>query len=272
MDSAARAAQCPSCAQWNTPHAPVHVFGNVYVVGTDGLTAVLITSAAGHVLIDGGLAESAPRILANVRALGFRIEDVKIILNSHAHFDHAGGIAALQRASGARVAATAPSATVLERGASGPDDPQFPLLPFPAVAGVAVVDDGDTIRIGDVALVPHVTAGHTRGGTTWSWRSCDATGRCLSFVYADSQSPISAPGFRFSSNTTYASVLEDFAHGLGVIESLPCDVLLTPHPSASRMWERMGTSALVNADACREFAAAARQTIAQRVARERAAQ
>src|SRR5512146_2131722 len=94
-------ATCPNCAEWNAPQRPFRIYGNTYYVGTHGLSAILLTSSEGHVLIDGDLPESAPQIIANIRALGFRIEDVKLILNSHTHFDHAGGIAALQRASGA---------------------------------------------------------------------------------------------------------------------------------------------------------------------------
>src|SRR5512144_3446923 len=110
-DTAARRAEsCPSCAEWNAPQRPFRLYGNTYFVGTHGLSAILVVSRDGDVLIDGGLPESAPSIIASVRALGFRIEDVKLILNSHAHFDHAGGIAALQRMSRARVAASAPSA------------------------------------------------------------------------------------------------------------------------------------------------------------------
>src|SRR5258708_5692099 len=93
------AAECPHCAEWNAPHAPVRVFGNTYWVGTAGLGAILVTSSAGHVLIDGALPASAPQIAASIRALGFRVGDVKLVLNSHAHFDHAGGIAAMQEAS-----------------------------------------------------------------------------------------------------------------------------------------------------------------------------
>jgi metallo-beta-lactamase class B len=270
--AATRAAECPSCAEWNTPQAPVRIFGNVYYVGSHGLGAILLTSPAGHILIDGGLPESAPLVLANLRALGIRVEDVRLLLNSHTHFDHAGGLAALQRASGARVLATASSASVLRAGLAASDDPQFgAILPFPPVPNVSVVADGDTVRVGPLALVAHLTAGHTPGGTSWSWRACDNTGRCLDFVYADSQTPISADGFRFTHSDTYPTALADFARGATVLESLPCDVLLTPHPSASRMWERLGTPALVDRSACRRFAADARAAVAKRVARERGA-
>lgn len=268
----ARAAECHSCAEWNVPHAPVRLHGNTYYVGTDGLAAILVTSSAGHVLIDAGLPESAPLVMASIRALGFRVEDVRLILNSHAHFDHAGGIAAVQRASGARVAASAPSASVLRRGTSGPDDPQFGvLLAYPAVPRVSVLADGDTLRVGPLALVAHLTPGHTPGGTSWSWRSCDSAGACLDFVYADSQTPVSADGFLFTHSTTYPSALADFARGQAVLEALPCDVLVTPHPSASRLWERVAAGSLVNRNACRDFAAAARASVARRVASEQSA-
>src|SRR5262245_41278824 len=105
-DSARRARECPSCAEWNVPQKSFRIFGNTYYVGTHGLSSILITSPRGHVLIDGGLPESAPLILANIRSLGFRAEDVKLILNSHAHYDHAGGLEALREATGASVAAS----------------------------------------------------------------------------------------------------------------------------------------------------------------------
>ena len=267
--------QCPRCAEWNAPQRPLRVYGNTYYVGTRGLSAVLVTSSRGHILIDGALPESAPEILKNIRALGFRVEDVKLILNSHPHFDHSGGIAALQRASGATVAASPASAPVLERGASGPEDPQYgELLQFPAASRVRVIADGETVRVGPLALTAHFTPGHTPGGTSWSWRSCEG-GRCLAVVYADSQSPISAEGFLFTNNRTYPRALSDFERGFAAIERLKCDVLLTPHPEGNRLWERVAErtrgarNALVEPGACRRYVAGARQRLAQRVASER---
>ena len=262
-------AKCPSCAEWLIHHEPVRIFGNVYFVGTNGITSLLITSSAGHILLDVGLPDAAPIVLANIRKLGFRVRDVKVILNSHDHFDHAGGIAAVQRATGARVEVSAPSDSVLRRGTSLPSDPQFGIgIPYPPVSNTSVIAEGDTVRVGKLALVAHRTAGHTPGGTTWSWRSCDDTGKCLDFVYADSQTPISADNFKYTHNTTYTTALDDFAHGAAVLESLPCDVLLTPHPGASHMWERIGTPALVDSSACKRLAATAREALAKRVASE----
>src|SRR5512143_565923 len=170
-DTAARRAEsCPSCAEWNAPQRPFRLYGNTYFVGTHGLSALLVVSREGHVLIDGGLPESAPSIIASVRALGFRIEDVKLILNSHAHFDHAGGIAALARASGAEVAASPAGARAIESGLPPEDDPQYGLGPevmsFPPVRHVRSVRDGETLRVGDVAITAHFTPGHTPGSTT----------------------------------------------------------------------------------------------------------
>lgn len=271
-----RSTECPSCAEWNAPQKPFRIHGNTYWVGTHGLGAVLVTSRDGHVLIDGGLPESAPAILDNIRALGFRVQDVKLILNSHAHFDHAGGIAELQRVSGAPVAASPWSASVMQHGTSQSGDPQYGvLLSYPPVKDVRVIADDDTLRVGTLAMVAHFTGGHTPGGTTWTWRSCEGT-RCLDMVYADSQTPISADGFLFTRNTTYPDAITDFEHGFAVLERLSCDVLLTPHPDASRFWQRVaardsGTAdALVDTSACRAYAAVARERLTQRLASETA--
>ena len=165
---------------------------------------------------------------------------------------------------------------MLERGASDASDPQFGLLRgYAAVAHVRTIADGDTLRVGPLALVAHFTGGHTPGGTTWSWRSCEEA-RCLDLVYADSQTPVSADDFLFTRNTTYPSAIADFEHGFAALEQLPCAVLLTPHPDASQLWQRVAArdagqpDALVNANACRAYAAAARERLQQRIAKERA--
>lgn len=264
------ATRCPSCAEWNASATPTHLFGNVYYVGTRGLSAILLTSDSGHILIDAGLPESAEPIMAHIRALGFRVEDVKLIVNSHAHYDHAGGIAAIQRASGARVAASPSSAAVFRSGMAGRDDPQYAIaLAYPAVTGtdVRVVADGDALRVGSTAIVAHFTPGHTPGGTSWSWRACEGA-KCLDFVYADSQTPVSSDDFLFTRTTAYPTVLQDFARGFAVLEQLPCDVLLTPHPSASQLWERIDARTLEDPLACKRYVAGARAALARRVASE----
>jgi len=260
--------QCPDCATWNQRTAPVRLFGNTYWVGTRGLAAILITSAEGHVLIDGALPNSAPLILDNIRALGFDPRDVRIILNSHAHYDHAGGFAALQRATGAPVAVRAPSVDVVRTGRTTPADPQhYVHLDMPPVENVQVVDELTPLQIGSIELMALPTAGHTPGGTSWTWRSCDEAS-CVVFVYADSQSPISDHDFRYSGDDRYPDATADFERGHALLESTPCDVLLTPHPSASRMWEQHAEGTLVETGACARFAENARNALAQRLARE----
>lgn len=262
---------CSSCAGWNEPQAPVRLHGNTYYVGTRGLASLLITSPEGHVLIDGALPNSAPLILANVRALGFDVRDIRLILNSHAHFDHSGGIAALQRASGARVAASEFSAGVLERGTSVAGDPQHgELFDFPAATNVQRFRDEETLRVGPIALTAHLTPGHTPGGTTWTWRSCDDAG-CVDVVYADSHSAISADGFRFSDSPAYPAAVADFERGFRTLEALPCDILVTPHPSGSSLWERLekGPAGLIDRDACKRYADRGRQGLQRRLQTER---
>lgn len=270
--SAAQAVRCSMCTGWTETHAPVRLFGNTWYVGMQTLSALLVTSPQGHVLLDGGLPANAPQILASIRAAGFDPRDVKVIVNSHAHYDHAGGIAALQRATGARVVALDWSAKVLRRGVTRADDPQAAVhFNFPAVRRVQAIADGDTVRVGPLRLVAHATGGHTPGGTTWSWQSCDGA-RCLDVVYADSQSPISADGFRY----TGTAAVQRFRDGQARIEGLRCDLLVTPHPEATRLWERVAqrdagdSSALFDAGACRRYAASSRASLEARLGREAA--
>src|SRR5580700_2496661 len=168
------ASSCTHCAEWNVPQAPFRIYGNTYYVGPHGLSSILIASDSGLVLIDGALPESTEQIVANIRSLGFRIEDVKLILNSHVHFDHAGGIAELQRLSGARVMASKWSAAVMRTGGVGRGDPQFgAVAPIAPVKNVHELRDGESFRVGPIVITAHLTPGHTPGGTSWTWKSCE---------------------------------------------------------------------------------------------------
>ncbi|MGA8270571.1 MAG: subclass B3 metallo-beta-lactamase, partial [Candidatus Sulfotelmatobacter sp.] len=235
-----------------------------------------ITSDAGHVLIDGDLAESAQQIVANIRSLGFRIEDVKLILNSHVHYDHAGGIAELQRMSGARVVASKWSAAVLKAGGVGRGDPQHGVLVGIApVKRVRELRDGETLRVGGIVMTPHSTPGHTPGGTSWTWKSCEGS-VCKNMVFADSITPVSADGFEFNKNPEYPQAVEDFQRSYTFLETTPCDVLVTTHPEVSGLWDRldarergMTPNPMVDASACRRLAEHGREQLRQRLADER---
>ncbi|MFA5897501.1 MAG: subclass B3 metallo-beta-lactamase [Hyphomicrobium sp.] len=270
---------CSSCDEWNKPREPFRVFGNTYYVGTDGLSAMLITSDQGHILLDGGLAQSAPLIAANIRKLGFKIEDVKFITNSHAHYDHAAGIAALQRASGAVVVASASGAQALQSGNATPDDPQAGFgradNAFPAVKNVRVVKDLEMVRVGPIAIQMHDTAGHTPGSTTWAWQSC-VDGKCLNIVYADSLTPVAAPGFRFTGDAKTPSRVEKFRKSIATVAALPCDIVITTHPSATNLDGKLklragnpATDPLIDPQGCRALAATASKQLDARVAEEK---
>ena len=267
---------CRQCAEWNLPQKPFRIFGNTYYVGPHGLSSILITSPAGHVLIDGALPQSAPQIASNIQALGFRIQDVKVILNSHVHFDHAGGIGELQRLSGARVLAGKWSADVLERGGVASDDPQYgELRPIRPVHNVHQLGDGESFRVGDVVITIHLTPGHTPGGTSWTWKSCEAN-VCRAMIYADSLAPVSASGFQFSQSSRYPGAVQDFEKSFLFLESTPCDVLITPHPEGSDLWNRLqardhglSPDPMVNPDACKQLAEHGRELLRRRLAQER---
>jgi metallo-beta-lactamase class B len=270
---------CFSCDEWNAPQEPYRVFGNTYYVGVAGLSAILITSDAGHILLDGGLPQSASRIDENIRTLGFQTRDVRLIVNSHAHYDHAAGIAALQRASGAAVAASAAGARVLERGEPGADDPQFgfgaAVNRFPAVKPVRVVADREAVRVGTLTITPHMTPGHTPGSTTWTWQSCEGA-RCLNVVYADSLNAVAAPGYRFTGDKTRPGIVETFRSSIARVEQLPCDILLSVHPGSSGAADKLkrrqanpAANPFVDSGACRTYAAEARVRLNTRVADEK---
>jgi metallo-beta-lactamase class B len=268
---------CTSCAEWNKPAAPFRIYGNAYYVGTAGLSAILVTGPEGHVLLDGALPQSAPLIQKNIEALGLKMQDVKLILNSHAHFDHAGGIAALQRASGAVVAHSPHGAQVLRDGTPGADDPQYDphdRFTIPKVAQVKEVSDGETLSVGPLRLTVHHTPGHTPGGTTWTWQSCEA-GRCLDMVYADSLTPVSSKGFYYSGGAGYPERAASFRATVAKVAKLQCDIVIAAHPSATDAFARAAAKTahanpFIDPDGCRKLAAGASRNLDLRLQKERA--
>ncbi len=284
LDEFAQAANPPSsctdCAKWNKPQTPFRIHGNTYYVGVHGLSSVLIKTAKGLVLLDADLPQSAALIENNIRALGFSVKDIQFILNSHAHFDHAGGIAKLQRDSGAVVVASAPGAKALEQGGLLEDDPQFGFgstrTSFPPVAKVRVIQDQEVLAVGEMAITAHLTPGHTPGSTTWTWPSCE-NGRCVNIVYADSLNAVSAPGFRFLGDAKQADIGDSFRHSITTVAELPCDVLLTVHPDFSNTLKKFalrekgsGPDPFIDAQACRAYADEAQRRLEARLQLERA--
>jgi metallo-beta-lactamase class B len=215
------------------PAEPFRIAGNFYYVGANDVTSFLITGPEGHVLLDGGYPGTAPMIVASIATLGFDIKDVKVLLNSSPHGDHAGGLAALQQASGAELWASEASARVI---ASGGDDPDF-ALPLRTVVQIGILGypparvdhrfkDGDTIRVGPIALTAHVTGGSSRGCTSWSFPVRDGD-RVLNVV--------SACGLMVVLGMRYSEQAADLERSFQVLRSLPVDIWVT---SRARPWGR----------------------------------
>ncbi|KRC82509.1 subclass B3 metallo-beta-lactamase [Sphingomonas sp. Root241] len=266
-----------SAAKWLGPEAPIRVFGNFYLVGFEGLNVGLIDTGAGLILIDGAVPQGVRAIEANIRKLGFRVEDVKYILSTEPHYDHAGGIAALARDSGATVVAGAAAATVL-RGGTDPSDAQASwLVPFPAVSRLRTVRDGERLRLGGVTVNARATPGHTRGSTSWTWRSCEGR-QCRTIVFAASLNPAAPPAYRFS-DPDHGWLVASFGRSFAAMRRMPCDILITAHPSQSggaekrrRFDQGSKPNPYIDPGACRAYAQDFAAALDKRLAQERAPQ
>lgn len=262
----ALAAACKDRDGWSDAAPPAKIFGNSYYVGTCGISAVLIDAPGGLVLIDAATEEAAPAILANIRALGFDPKKIAYLLASHEHLDHAGGLKVLQDATGARIIARREAVAALTSGEPDATDPQRGGIPsFRGVTVSGELRDGEALPIADIALTLHATPGHTPGGTSWTWKSCEGTD-CRTIAYVDSLSAVSADGYRFADHPEYVAVLRAT---LDKVPALPCDILITPHPGASDLFARLaGDAPIANPGACRTYAQSARDRLDRRLAKE----
>lgn len=260
------ATACEGKDGWSEPAPPARIFGDVYYVGTCGITVLLVALPEGLVLIDGATAEAAPGIAENIRRLGFEPRDVRYILIGHEHVDHVGGVAALKRLTGAQVVARAEARTVLESGIVDPADPQAGTIPgFEGVRVDRVFRDGYEIGRGYSRIIAHATPGHTAGSTSWLWGACENE-VCRTFVYADSISAVGPDTYRFAD---HPELVARFRSTFTRIASLRCDVLITPHPGASNLFPRLaGVAPLVDPAACPTYAEAGRRRLDERLARE----
>ena len=262
------AGTCRDWDEWDKPAPPVRIYGNSYYVGTCGISAILITDKAGHILIDGATEAGAEVIARNIQQLGFRLTDVRFLLHSHEHIDHVGGLARLQQLTGAQLLASQTAATVFKSGTTDPADPQAGLHPpFPVARVDRVIKDGEMVRVGDTALFAIATPGHTAGALSWRWGSCDG-GVCRQIVYADSLTAVSRDNYRF---TDHPALVATFRSSFHRVAALDCDILITPHPSASDMVNRFaGRTPLSDPSACRTFAKAQSDRLDERLAKEKA--
>lgn len=218
----------------NQPVEPFRIAGNLYYVGASDVTSFLLTTPAGHILLDGGFEQTVPIIQANVKKLGFRLEDVKILLNSHAHLDHAGGLAGLKKLSGAQLLASAEDAVLLAAGGKG-DFRYGDELSYPPVQPDRVIKDGETVTLGGTTLTAHLTPGHTKGCTTWTAK-VEEGGKPLDVVFVCSLSI--NPGVSLTDSPKYPRIAEDYRRTFQVLESLPVDVFLHAHGQLFRLTEK----------------------------------
>jgi metallo-beta-lactamase class B len=220
---------------WNRPVKPFRVVGNIYYVGASDVTSFLITTPQGHILLDGGFAETAPLIKESVRQLGFRLEDVKVLINSHAHSDHAGGLAELKKLTGAQLAASEADAPLLAAG--GKDDFSWgDKYTYPPVRADRLLSDGDRVELGGVTMTARLTPGHTKGCTTWTTKVKE-DGRELDVLFIGSTT---IPGHKLVGNVNYPGIAEDYARSFALLKTLPCDVFLAPHGSFFSLTKKMG--------------------------------
>ena len=232
-----RAAALAMSAAWNAPVPPRHLVGNIYYVGAMGVSSFLITTPEGHVLLDTGLPATAPQIVSGVEQLGFKVSDIKLILSSHAHFDHTGSHATLQRLTGAKVVASAEDARVLESGGAADFIP-FPkdLAAYEPVKVDRVVADGEGVKLGGVKLTAHVTPGHTRGATTWTME-VEEEGRTYRVVFFSSASI--NPGTRLTGpGAAYPEIADDLARSFSAFRAMRCDLFFAPHGGQFAMGEK----------------------------------
>jgi metallo-beta-lactamase class B len=212
--------------EWNKPVSPFRIAGNLYYVGAIEITSYLIATPQGHFLLGGGFVETAPQIERNIVQLGFKLSDVKYLLNSHAHYDHAGGLAELKKLTGAKFVASEGDAALLRKGGHG--DFRFgDTLPFPPIEPDKIILDGESLQLGDQVMTAHLTQGHTRGTTTWTTKIRDGA-RTFDVVFVGSQSSLD---YKFVGPESYPGIAADFVKSFTILKNLPCDIFLASHGS-----------------------------------------
>lgn len=259
--------------RWLDPHPPVRIYGNSYLVGFRGLNVGLIKTSAGLILIDGAVPQAVRTVEANIRRLGFQPRDIKYILSTEPHYDHAGGLAALARDTGATVLSSATAAEELKTSHAAANDPQATILePFPGVARVRAVADGEKIRLGNTVVTAVATPGHTSGSMSWTWRSCEGK-RCLNIVFAASTNPTAPDDYRFSD---HRAIVEAYAPTFRRLRTMPCDILITAHPQQSggevkldKLLARHKSNPFIDAKACQAYADEHEALLMRRLRKER---
>ena len=266
LGSTSRAQGSEQWREWNRPVAPYRIAGPLYYVGMTGVTSYLVTTSAGHILVDGAFQESAPRILGNVRALGFRPEDVRALLSTHAHADHAGGLAEIRSLTGAPLYAGEADVALLARGGRG-DFAFGDEIPFPPVTADVAVKDGDQVKLGGVTVRAIATPGHTMGCTSWAFTIEDG-GKPLRVVVIGGTS---APGYRLVDNSKYPGIVGDYEKTFAKLKAEPAEIFLEGHGFAFALDDRRaGRRPFVDPEGYRSRVAEAEKAFRDQLAKQRA--
>jgi len=224
-------------ANWNTPTEPFHVIDNVWYVGTEGLSSFLFTTPEGHILLDGATPQAAPMIAANIAKLGFKPGDVKILLNSHAHFDHSGGLAELKRGTGAKLHAMEGDVSALEGGFYLGSE-SVKAMDAPPVKVDIVLKDGDTVSLGGFTLTAHLTPGHSRGCTSWGATLKDGGKTYEALVFCSA----SVAANRITPPLQYEGIVQDYRSTFAKTKAMKVDIPLSPHPEFFQLLEKSRTA------------------------------
>jgi metallo-beta-lactamase class B len=225
----------PTSREWNKPVPPFRIIGNLYYVGATEVASFLITTPKGHIVIDGGFVETAPQIEKNIAQLGFKLSDVKVLLSSHAHFDHVGGLAELKHQTGAKLIASARDAELLRSGGHG--DFRFgDTLTFPPVEVDQIIGDGESIELGRQKLTAWLTPGHTKGNTTWTTKISHGE-KTYDVVFAGSPTALD---YQLIGKESYTGIASDFEKTFAVLKKLQCDIFLSDHGSFFSFLEKHG--------------------------------
>ena len=219
--------------KWNKPTEPFKMIDNVYYVGTDGLASYLITSPQGHILVDTVMPEATSQIKANIEKLGFKVTDIKYLLNTHAHIDHTGGLAEMKAASGAQLVAGEADKPLLE-GGYYPGAREETALNFPPVKVDRTVREGDKVTVGDVTLIARETPGHSPGCTSWEFSVKDGDATRSALIFCSGTVALN----RLVTNPTHPGIVTDYRKTFARAKDMKVDVLLAPHPEMYRMQDK----------------------------------
>lgn len=254
----------------NQPVKPFRVIANIYYVGASDVTSFLITTPKGHILIDAGFAETAPQIQDNIKTLGFKLKDVKILLNTQAHTDHAGGFAELKKVTNAKLFASEADALLMSNGGKGDFafGDRFIYLP---VKADRILRDKEEIKLGGIKLTMILTPGHTKGSTSWTMKVKDK-GKEYNVVFLSSTT---TPGYKLLNNSAYPNIVSDFEYTFRLLKSLPCDIFLASHGSffslqdkIKKLYENSSKNPFIDPQGYKDFIEATEKNFKKKVESE----